>query len=290
MNNSNPYPSPPSPQANPGQPITPFSATDTNPSSSSNSPSSSAILSSPSFTSSPVASGQSFTPAASFPNQTQIPTPPVSQKRFNNSLIATITLIVVSLIAITFIGLFIYAFIQWNSAKQDVDGQVKKAVDAAVYSRTVELENQFAEKEKYPFKTFAGPVDLGEVTFEYPRTWSVYVARESGGEFQSVFNPDLVHPVNNETINSLRFVIKSQDFNGVARSFESNIRSKKLSLSVRPVGGQNANIYKGELPGSRFNGIAALFKLRDKTVLIQTDAMIFEKDFHRILDSVRYNQ
>jgi hypothetical protein len=69
------------------------------------------------------------------------------------------------------------------------------------------------------------------------------------------------------------------------------VKNGKMSLAVRPVGGENANVYTGELPNtSDLQGIAAIFKIRDKTAVIQTDAMLFADDYYKILDSVKYNQ
>ena len=209
----------------------------------------------------------------------------------NSSILATIILVVVSLSALTFLGLFIYMFVQWNDLKQNSDTQTAKAVEEAVYQKTVSMENEFAEKEKYPFKTFAGPVDYGALTFEHPRTWSVYISKDasSGGEYEAYLNVDKVNPINYNAINSLRVVIKDQSFDQVARNYESNIKNGKLKLSVTNINGQSANTYKGELPSGQITGIATLIKIRDKTIIIQTDALIFEKDYNEILKSIKYN-
>jgi len=64
-----------------------------------------------------------------------------------------------------------------------------------------------------------------------------------------------------------------------------------MSVAVRPVNGENANIYTGQLPGTdKLQGIAAVLKVRDKTAVIQTDAMVFEEDFYTLLDSVQFNR
>jgi hypothetical protein len=44
------------------------------------------------------------------------------------------------------------------------------------------------EREKYPYKTFSGPEDYGKLTFEYPKTWSVYIAAAAnkGGDFNGI--------------------------------------------------------------------------------------------------------
>ena len=106
-------------------------------------------------------------------------------KKDYKPLIRTIVIIALSLISVTFIGLFIWMYTQYDDARTNVDGQINAAVTKAIDENTMKLENEFAEREKYPFQTFAGPEDYGGLTFEYPKTWSVYVAADAshGGDF-----------------------------------------------------------------------------------------------------------
>ena len=106
-------------------------------------------------------------------------------------LVKTVVIVIVSLIAVTFIGLFIWMFVQYNDVQTDVDGQIAAAVAVAKDEQAMEDEAEFLEREKYPYKTFSGPTDYGQLTFEYPKTWSVYVAKDAanGGDFEAYFNP-----------------------------------------------------------------------------------------------------
>ncbi len=214
-------------------------------------------------------------------------------KKSGHSLVQIIITIIVGLIAVTFIGLFIWMFTKWRTAYDDVQSQIDSAVATAVNEEAVKLDAEFTEKEKYPYKAFSAPADYGGLSFEYPKTWSAYVAKDAsaGGDYEAYLNPDVVPPVSNSNLFSLRVTIKDTAFDQVTKTYESNLKNAKLSLSVRPVGGENANIYTGELPvSSKPQGIAAVFKIRDKTAIVQTDAMIFQEDFYRILDSIKYNQ
>ena len=213
---------------------------------------------------------------------------PISEDR--RPLIFIVIIIVVSLIAVTFVGLFIWMAAQYSAVNGDVEGKVTAAVAEAVNENTKKLEDEFTEREKSPYRTFSGPADYGELSFKYPKTWSVYVAKDAngGGDFEAYLNPDVVQPVGNETINALRVMIKDSPYDTVEKTYEGNIKAGKLSVSVRQINGVNANIYTGEQPAGKIQGIAALIKLRDKAVVIQTDAMVFEKDFYNLLDTVTY--
>lgn len=212
---------------------------------------------------------------------------------FNKQTLWMVVAIVGGLVAVTFIGLFIWMYSQWNTVKTDVDGQIEAAVAVAVNEKAEEMENQFVEREKYPYNLFAGPVDYGELSFEYPKTWSVYEAEDAsnGGDYSAYLNPDKVYPVGNKNINALRVTIKNQSYDNYVKAYDNYVKDGKMSVAVRPINGENANVYTGELPNTdKFQGMVAIFKVRDKTAVLQTDAMIFQSDFTKILDSVRFNR
>lgn len=213
---------------------------------------------------------------------------PISADR--RPLMFIVIIVITSLIAVTFVGLFIWMAAQYSSVNGDVEGKITEAVAEAVNENTKKLEDEFTEREKSPYRTFSGPADYGELSFKYPKTWSVYVDKDAndGSDFEAYLNPDVVQPVSSETINALRVYIRDASYDTIAQTYEGNIKAGKLTTSVRQIGGSNATIYTGEMPSEEVKGIAALIKLRDKTVIIQTDAMVFEKDFYNILDTVTY--
>lgn len=240
---------------------------------------------------------QSFQPYNQQPIQSTQPTQSTlgvaaPAKKGNKSLVLMLVAVVSAITAVTFIGLFVWMYAKWDGAKRDVDGQIMAAVTQAVNDKTEELENQFAEREKSPYSTFAGPADYGELSFNYPKTWSVYEAKDAakGGDYEAYLNPDKVYPVGSSSINALRVTIKDQAYDSYITTYDNPLKNGKIQLTVRPINGENANVYSGELPGSKFVGMVAVFKIRDKTAIIQTDAMLFADDFQKVLDSIRFNQ
>ena len=219
------------------------------------------------------------------------PTP----KRDFGSLIKTIAIVCLSLISVTFIGLFVWMMSQYNDARTDVDGQIDAAVRTAVDDKTMQLELDFAEREKYPFRTFAGPVDYGELTFEYPKTWSVYISADAakGGDFQAYFNPIEVNPISDSTINALRLQILNESTDEVLERYQKYVEKKDSNLSVESVtigdGSITANRYTGTLPDSELSGYVVIFKIRDKTAVIRTDSTLFADDYNTLLSTVRFN-
>lgn len=231
-----------------------------------------------------------ITPGMPMVQQVQAPQTP---KKDISGLIKTIVIIVVSLIAVTFIGLFIWMTLQYNEVDSDVQGQIDVAVAKAKDEQKTKDENEFMEREKYPFKTFSGPADYGELTFEYPKTWSVYIAAAatSGGDFNAYLNPVEVSAVGKDTINALRVTIRNKSFEDVAAEYQKAMDKKDSNLTMASVtfNGITGNRYTGKIPDTELNGFIVIFKIRDKTAILQTDSVLFQADFDKLLNTVKFN-
>lgn len=224
----------------------------------------------------------------------QKPLAPPPKKKDTAGLVKTIVIIILSLVAVTFIGLFIWMMMQYQAERdRDLDSEIEVAVAAAKDEQTAKMEAEFLEREKYPYKTFAGPIDYGQLTFEYPKTWSVYVAEAAtdGGDFNAYFNPIQVDAVGKDTINALRVTIRNKSFEDVTEEYKRAMERKDSGLTVESVtvAGTAANRYTGKIPNTDLSGIIVIFKIRDKTVIMQTDSMVFEGDFNKLLETVTFN-
>lgn len=226
----------------------------------------------------------------------QVQAPVIPQKDYSG-LIKTIAIIILSLVAITFIGLFIWMMMNYQEAQSDLDGKIATAVAEAKDEQAMELENDFLEREKYPYKTFSGPADYGQLTFEYPKTWSVYVAASAstGGDFNAYFNPIQVDAVGENTINALRVSILNTSFDEVTAEYQDALEDEDINLSMTSttIGKNNnitANRYTGTIPNTELNGIIVTFKIRDKTAILQTDSTLFQADFDKLLGTVTFNE
>ena len=208
-------------------------------------------------------------------------------------LVKTIVIIILSLVALTFIGLFIWMFIQYEDASTDLNGKIDLAVAAAKDEQAAKDEEEFLEREKYPYKTFSGPVDYGQLSFEYPRTWSVYVASDAatGGDFKAYLNPVQVDPVTDSTVNALRVTIRDKSFDTVVAEYQKAMDKKNSNLTVESVtaNGITANRYTGTIPGTDLSGYIVIFKIRDKTAILQTDSVLFQADYDKLLETIKFN-
>ncbi len=218
----------------------------------------------------------------------------LEKKSKTTSIIMTIVIIILFLTTATFVGLFIWMNNQYTEVSEDVEGQIKVAVAEAKKEQELKMEEEFAEREKYPLLTFAGPVDYGELSFEYPKTWSVYVASDAakGGNFEAYFNPIMVNAVSRSSLYALRVFILDNSYDNVVAGYRAIVEKKNSNLSAEAVtvAGTAAMRFTGTIPNTNLNGVIVVFKIRDKTVVMQTDATLFIPDFDALLTTVHFNE
>lgn len=232
------------------------------------------------------------------PMMQQVPVAPKPEKvnTGSNGLVKNIIIALLAVAMVIFAGLFVWKAIESSTVDNDVDEQISIAVNKAVEDSRVKQEEEFMEREKEPFKTFSGPIDYGQLTFRYPKTWSVYISNTAsdGGDFHAFLNPGQVEADNNgETIYALRVSIVNDSFDNVAKSYNDFVESKDSELSVKTENVNNntsvGNLYTGLIPRTEFKGSILIFKIRDKTAILQTDSELFKEDFDKIVKSITFN-
>lgn len=244
---------------------------------------------------------QSLPPTQSGPGVDMVKKPQEERKAYekklksgsNTELIKTIAIIALSLIAVTFVGLFVWVMSQYQEAQKDVQGQIDAAVAQAMDEQATKMTEEFAQWEKLPNRVFSGPADYGQLSFDYPKTWSVYIAdpATNGGDFNAYFNPIQVDTVAKDTINALRVSIVNKSFDAVAAEYQKAMNKKDSGLTMESVtvNGITANRYTGKIPGTELSGYIIIFKIRDKTAIIQTDSVLFADDFNKLIETIKFN-
>lgn len=203
-------------------------------------------------------------------------------------LIVSIGLIVLSL---CLGGFSAWAYINYSNQKTDVDSKISTAVAAAKKVQADSDEAKFTEREKEPNREFVGPDDYGRVTFNYPKTWSVYVSNDvsDGGTYQAYLNPISVPSISVTKQFALRVEIKQQDYDKAISNFGAQVKSGDLKSSSVTVNGVTGVRFTGKF-SSDIRGAVVIFKIRDKTLTISTDANTFLTDFDALVQTIKFNQ
>jgi hypothetical protein len=198
-----------------------------------------------------------------------------------------------SALVVALVVLSIWLFNQYNDQKTNVDTKVNNAVIEAKKKQADQLEAKFTEREKEPNREFVGPEDYGLVTFNYPKTWSVYVERDasSGGTYSAYLNPIVVPPVSSAQQFAARVTIENKVYEQVVSSYDNVVKKGELTASSVSINGNNGTKLVGTF-SKDIVGAAVIFKIRDKTLTIRTDANTFIKsgDFDRLINSIKINK
>lgn len=209
------------------------------------------------------------------------------QGAVSGSMIAIVGLIVLVLGAGSF---GIWAYMQYDDASANLKGKVDLAVAEAKKEQADEDEQKFAEREKEPNRLFVGPDDYGRLTFNYPKTWSVFEAKDTakGGTYEAYLNPIVVPPVTTIQQFALRVTIEEKDYDQVVDTYERLVKKGELRSSATSSNGHSGTRFDGNF-NKNIRGSAVLYKIRDKTVTIRTDANTFKPDFEKIIKTIDFN-
>ena len=204
----------------------------------------------------------------------------------NPWLVVSISLIVVTL---GLAGTLFWALTNYFDQKDNVDTKVSTAVTTAVKKQADADAKNFEILDKLPNRQFAGPEDFGALSFNYPKTWSTYIAKDAqAGVYQAYLNPVSVPAVTSTSQYALRVTIETKDYNVVLNSYQQAIKKGDLKSSPVKINGVDGTRIEGAFTKD-IRGSAVVFKLRDKTVTIRTDADTFKGDFDALVASITFN-
>ncbi len=186
----------------------------------------------------------------------------------------------------------IWAFLEYRSARSDVDGKIAVAVSAAEKDQAEQLHAEFLEEEKKPNYRHTGPEEYGSVSFEYPKTWSVYEARNltnSGNKYEAYFNPRIVPPVSSDEQFALRMLIEDVSYTKVVARYDSKVKRGDLKSSTFTSQGVNGTRLDGSF-SKDIRGSAVIIKIRDKTLTLRTDSNTFKGDFDKLISTLKFEE
>ena len=204
---------------------------------------------------------------------------------------STIVVIILSVLVAVTGSLAIWSYMSYSEQKSDVDSRIALKVSEAEKLQAEKDEEKFAEREKEPNRKFVGPSDYGRVTFDYPKTWSVYESKDasSGGTYQAYFNPIIVPQVSSSQKFALRVTIEDKTIDRVLATYATAVKKGDLKSSEISVAGVAGTRLDGAF-SKDLRGSAVLFKIRDKTLTIKTDVETFKPDFDKLIKTVEFNQ
>jgi hypothetical protein len=218
-----------------------------------------------------------------------------SMKRSSSAGFVPISIILNVVLAVLVLGVgafAIWAFVNYQDYKDNVDAKVADAVKDAKTAQKKDDDAAFAEQEKLPTRQLVGPDELGSVTLDYPKTWSVYVG--SNGDQQPTYEaylyPGAVPPITGNTPNALRVTVANQSYDQVLQQLDQFVKSGDLKATAVTQNGVTGVRLDGKL-SQNTQGSMVVFKVRDKTLKVYTETDTFKNDFDKIvLPSLKFNK
>ena len=210
-----------------------------------------------------------------------------NQYGFGSLVLVTILL---GLLLVGAAGFGFWAYSERSDYKNNVDKKISEALASAEDSQRAELQKQFNEKAKSPYKTYESPPNFGTITFDYPKIWSVYIDQSSKSiPLNGYFHPEIVPGIQSTTALALRVEVVPSTYDTVLKQYADEIKNGKIraSATVPPKMEGIENVQPGtRLQGeivSKKQGTMVIVKIRDKTLKISTQSAEFLKDFDSIV-------
>jgi len=220
--------------------------------------------------------------------------PPTLNENMTPKHKINIWMITTIVVGVLFLGVVIlsgWIYTNYDEQKTNVQGKIDIAVTDAKKAQNLADEAKFIQREKEPNREFVGPDDYGRVTFNYPKTWSLHVDSDaiSGGTYSAYLNPIIVPPISANQRFALRVTILDKDYDQVVATYNSLVKKGSLVASSVTVDGNNGTRLDGSFTKD-IRGSAVIYKIRDKTLVVQTDVNTFMEDFNKLIATIKFNQ
>lgn len=207
----------------------------------------------------------------------------------NTQLIVIIGLLVLT---VALSGLSAWLFVQYGEQKNTVDSKIAVAEAAAKKQQAEADEVKIRAIEEEPNREFAGPEDYGRLSFQYPKNWSVYIADEaatSTGKFSAYLHPVIVPPIDSKNARfALRVNIETITYDKALDKYKAIIQKGELTSSPITVKGHEGTRLDGSFTKD-VRGSAVLFRVRDKTITVSSEAETFKEYFDTIIQTIDFN-
>lgn len=198
----------------------------------------------------------------------------------NPLLIASILL---GVVAAGFAGAFIWAYGNYMDQRDNVNDKVAVAIESAKKEQSEADDKKLVEALKEPYSQLVGPDDLGRVTLSYPKTWSLYLAKDgSDSTYEAYLHPGGVPAIATTQAYATRVTVSKTSYEDSIGSYASAVKKGDLKSTPITIGNFTGIKLVGTFSAAR-SGTAVVFKVRDKTLTVATDSATYQKDYDNVI-------
>lgn len=194
-----------------------------------------------------------------------------------------IPLILVVMLFLGSAGFGIWAFTSRADYKNNSDQKADAAAKKATEETQAADAAKFAEEAKKPYETYIGPAQFGNVTVNFPKTWSAYISESerSSTPISAFFQPKIVPNVTdtNNTF-ALRVDLLQTTYESALDQFKSKVEQGQVTLvpyTLPKVPSVVGSRVEGQIT-QRKQGTMIIMPLRNMTLKIWTESNDFKGD------------
>jgi hypothetical protein len=206
--------------------------------------------------------------------------------KFNSSGAVNVLLIPLILMVLFFFGAAgfgVWAFTSRGDYKNNSDKKSAVAAAAARDAQEATDAAKYAEEIKQPYDSYIGPAAFGNISVNYPKTWSAYVVENERGSTPVAgwFNPKTVPSVTNQDNNfALRVELVTSTYQAILD--QAKPRLDKGTATIQPytlpkVPSVVGSRIEGQIT-ERKQGTMIIMPLRNMTLKIWTESNDFKGD------------
>lgn len=180
-------------------------------------------------------------------------------------------------------GFAFWAFSERSHYKNDSDQEVAVAVQEAIKSTQETDAIKYAEEAKEPYDSYIGPAAFGNITINYPKTWSGYVveSERGGNPINGYFQPNVVPSVTDQDKTfALRVELVQQSYDTVVNQFKSQVNASKVTIApykLDKVPSVVGSRVEGQITPKK-QGTMVVLPLRNMTLKVWTESNDFKGD------------
>lgn len=203
-----------------------------------------------------------------------------------NILLIPLILVVLLLLSISYFAYWSYS--NMTDYRDNTNQKIVAAVKVADQQLTTQLNSQFAQEEKSPYKVYSGPSTFGSLHITYPKTWSAYVSVDGQSDpmVDGYFYPDVVPSTGqsgsgNTTNFALRVQVTQSSYSDILQNYQSQVQGGTVSVkpySLPKVPSVIGVQVTGQIQSQKA-GTLIILPLRNQTLEIWTEGSQFQQDF-----------
>ena len=214
------------------------------------------------------------------------PIPPRESRGGHGKLIIIVLSVSLGLLVI----LAGWLYFSYRNQKENVDEITVSAVEKAKANQAEELEADFAEREKNPFRKYESDDILGSIVVEFPKTWNLMVAEDENSSVQidATFHPGKIDISSEDNNYALRMQLVDELYTQTVSEYEGNVEEGLLKSKSITVSGASGLIFNGLFPDEKV-GRAVVLPVRDSTLILRTDSDSFLEDFHKVIEKLTFS-